>query len=75
MTMMRKEAAGDYQIGIWSVRKEGRVWIAQATGPGTIGDERHLFVTLGAAYLALTGEPRNAAAAQASAAVAKADNA
>ena len=38
MTMIRKESAGDYQIGIWSVRRDGRKWLAQATGPGTVGD-------------------------------------
>ena len=57
MAQMRKECAGEYQIGIWCVRKEGRVWIARASGPGTLGDgSPQLFVTLGAAHLALTGE-------------------
>ena len=58
MTMIRKESAGDYQIGIWSVRRDGRKWLAQATGPGTVGDgDPHSYPTLSAAYLALTGEP------------------
>jgi len=52
MTMMRKEAAGDYQIGIWSVRREGRRWLAQS-GDGS----PHYYASLHAAYLALTGEP------------------
>jgi hypothetical protein len=57
MTMLRKESAGDYQIGIWSVRREGRRWLAQATGPGTLGDgSPHYYPTLAAAYLAMTGE-------------------
>jgi hypothetical protein len=56
--MARKETAGEYQIGIWNVRREGRVWIAVATGPGTIGDgSPQRFPTLAAAHLALTGEP------------------
>lgn len=57
MTMLRKECAGDYQIGIWSVRREGARWLAQATGPGTIGDgSPHYYPTLSAAYEAFTGE-------------------
>lgn len=57
--MARKEGPGDYQIGIWSVRREGKQWLAQAVGPGTIGDgSPHYYPTLAAAHLALTGEPR-----------------
>jgi hypothetical protein len=56
---LRKESAGDYQIGIWSVCREGRKWLAVSTGPGTLGDgSPHYYPTLRAAYLALTGEPR-----------------
>lgn len=58
MAMIRKESAGDYQIGIWSVRRAGRAWVAQASGPGTIGDgSPQRFTTLADAYLQLTGEP------------------
>jgi hypothetical protein len=60
MSMMRKESAGDYQIGIWSVTRNetGRGWTAVATGPGTLGDgSPQQFPTLRAAYLELTGEP------------------
>lgn len=58
--MARREAPGEYQIGIWNVRREGRMWIAQATGPGTLGDgSPHSYPTLHAAHLALTGEPIN----------------
>jgi hypothetical protein len=57
MSMMRKECAGHYQIGIWSVRREGARWITQATGPGTIGDGSPSYhSTLADAYEALTGE-------------------
>lgn len=59
MNMARKEGPGDYQIGIWSVRREGKQWLAQAVGPGAIGDgSPHYYPTLAAAHLALTGEPR-----------------
>lgn len=56
--MARKEQAGEYQIGIWNVSRQGRRdWLAVATGPGTIGDgsPQH-FPTLRAAYRAITGE-------------------
>lgn len=57
--MARKTAPGIYQIGIYEVRRDGRSWIAQAIGPGTIGDGIvGCFVTLGAAHVALTGEAR-----------------
>lgn len=56
--MMRKECAGEYQIGIWRIVRRGRGWLATASGPGTIGDgSPQRFPTLRASYLALTGEP------------------
>ena len=59
MSMVRKVTVGEYQIGIWNVRRVGRGrWLARATGPGTIGDGSPCeFPTLRDAYLALTGEP------------------
>ncbi|AFU87886.1 hypothetical protein CcrColossus_gp016 [Caulobacter phage CcrColossus] len=59
MNMARKEQAGSYQIGIWGVERIGRgVWEARANGPGTLGDgSPQTFPSLGAAHLALTGEP------------------
>ncbi len=61
MSMMRKESAGCYQIGIYAVERVGpRCWLATAVGPGTIGDGSPMrFPTLAAAYLGITGEPRN----------------
>lgn len=61
MSMARKEAPGEYQIGIWCVTRIKRgVWEARATGPGTLGDgSPHTYKTLAAAHLALTGEPMN----------------
>lgn len=59
--MARKNAAGDYQIGIWNVMRDGRRWRAQAVGPGTLGDgSPHYFPTLAAAHLQLTGEAMDA---------------
>lgn len=58
MSMARKDGPGLYQVGIYQVRREGRSWLAHATGPGTIGDGfAGSFPSLAGAYLALTGEP------------------
>lgn len=56
--MARKESAGDYQIGIYNVRRLARGrWEARAVGKGTIGDGLiGEFPTLRAAHLQLTGE-------------------
>jgi hypothetical protein len=55
--MARREAPGAYQIGIYSVTREGAQWRAFATGPGTLGDGfAGAWRTLGAAHIALTGE-------------------
>lgn len=51
--MIRKESAGDYQIGIYAVQREGRKWVATTDRLGF----RKEFPTLAAAYLELTGEP------------------
>lgn len=56
--MARREAPGVYQIGIYAVTREDKVWNARAIGPGTIGDGFvGSFATLAAAHKALTGEP------------------
>lgn len=63
--MARREGPGAYQIGIYAVTRAGRTWTAQATGPGTIGDGfAGDFASLGAAHLALTGEPMRDARAK-----------
>lgn len=56
--MARREASGDYQIGIYNVRRIGRrKWEVRAVGRGTIGDGFvGVFPTLGAAHLQCTGE-------------------
>lgn len=56
--MARKEHAGNYQIGIYSVERVGRrKWEAHAGGPGTIGDGYiGTFPTLRAAHRQITGE-------------------
>lgn len=59
MSMARKDGPGRYQIGIYAVEKTPKGWTAHATGPGTLGDGYiDTYPTLGAAHLALTGEPR-----------------
>jgi hypothetical protein len=56
--MARPDGPGAYQIGIYHVRRQGRGWTARASGPGTLGDGfAGDFASLGAAHLALTGEP------------------
>lgn len=56
--MLRKQRAGEYQIGIYAVTRLGRKWESRAVGPGTIGDgSPRTHPTLRAAYLELTGEP------------------
>jgi hypothetical protein len=57
MSMARKLAPGEYQIGIYAVTKLGRKrWEAWSDG-GLMGEYRKEFPTLAAAYEALTGEP------------------
>ncbi len=57
MNMARKEAAGIYQIGIWTVeRRARRKWIAEAEC--ILGRSTIEFTSLDAAHLQLTGEPR-----------------
>lgn len=59
MSMARKDGPGRYQIGIYAVEKTAKGWTAHAVGPGTLGDGYiATYPTLGAAHLALTGEPR-----------------
>lgn len=52
MSMMRKEAAGHYIIGIYEVMRDGKVWRVLGRD---FGFDR-TFTTLHAAYLYLTGE-------------------
>ena len=53
--MAKKEAVGRYQIGDWSVEREGRIWRAESRG--ICGWLCLKFGTLAAAHLHLTGEP------------------
>lgn len=56
MSMARKDVAGEYQIGIYTVTRLARNrWEAWSTC--ILGEYRQEFSTLAAAYLHLTGEP------------------
>jgi hypothetical protein len=56
MDMSRKESAGHYTIGIYSVERRGRRWIAYGTSWGRT-EQIGVYATLAAAHVALTGEP------------------
>lgn len=56
MNMARKDRAGLYQIGIWTVERRGRRWFAESEC--ILGRTVLRFDTLEAAHIQLTGEPR-----------------
>jgi hypothetical protein len=54
MNMARKDGPGLYQIGIYTVMREGSGWVAFSHS--ALGEYRKHFHSLGAAHLELTGE-------------------
>lgn len=61
MAMIRKECAGDYQVGIYRVTRLLKGKANRGAGPWLVEDRDGNFLrrfrSLAAAYLQLTGEP------------------